>query len=524
MKPNKTSKKRGGRTAAVVDIGSNLLRMRICQLKRGELSDVEYLEYPVSIGHEVFTSGKISFESIRAVSAALQGFSRLMGEYGTETCRVVATTALREAGNRAFAVDQLKIQNGIQVEILEDNQEKSLIYGEMLERLTDKPQDCCSMFSYIGTGSIGIAVFRGETIEFSKNIPIGALKLHDMLGSLQALTTGFHEVLEEYLHASIGRILAVYPGGLPSIRRLVLAGSDSHLIARLCGVKEENGCYTIKTQALKELYRKICTLTPEKISYSYRIAETEAELLYTALAIYVYLAELTKVKEITAPCVDLIQPIMKEILFPKNKDRLFSRQRENILGCARLLASSFCCSQPHSEKVAAAAGMLFDKMKEIHGLDARKRLLLELAAVLHECGYHIQPRQFSMGTFQLVRSMDIFGLTEEELYSVAAIFLPAGEVSPPVFVSSQQRLVVSKLAAMFRLADALDQSQKQKLKNLKVRLDKNRLLVSAESLDEAALEQWAFRQAVPFFEDVFGVRPELAIRPASANASGLGKV
>ena len=58
-----------------------------------------------------------------------------------------------------------------------------------------------------------------------------------------------------------------------------------------------------------------------------------------------------------------------------------------------------------------------------------------------------------------------------------------------------------------------------------MRLDKNRLVLSVESLEDAALEQWAFRQAVPFFEDVFGVRPELIIRPAAAaNALELGKV
>ena len=103
-------------------------------MSKGNLQDLEYLEYPTSIGHEVFTNGKISFESIRALSSALHGFSKLMEEYGVSSSRVVATTALREADNRAFVVDQLKVQNGMQVEILEDNQEKAYVYGEIAQK------------------------------------------------------------------------------------------------------------------------------------------------------------------------------------------------------------------------------------------------------------------------------------------------------------------------------------------------------------------------------------------------------
>ena len=103
----------------------------------------------------MFSNNKISFESIRSISSALHGFTELMAEYGVDSCRVVATTAMREAGNRAFVVDQLKIQNGLQVEILEDNQEKAFVYGEILKKLPDTLKEGNTLITYIGTGSIG---------------------------------------------------------------------------------------------------------------------------------------------------------------------------------------------------------------------------------------------------------------------------------------------------------------------------------------------------------------------------------
>ena len=126
------NKKKNGKAAAVIDIGSNLIKMRISQLKKGEIIELDRLEYPLGLGHEVFTNGKISFESLRILSQILRGYAEVMEEYGITQYRVVATTALREASNRAYVIDQLKIQNNMTVTVLEDDQEKTLIYSEIL--------------------------------------------------------------------------------------------------------------------------------------------------------------------------------------------------------------------------------------------------------------------------------------------------------------------------------------------------------------------------------------------------------
>ena len=524
LKTVKTAKKRRANTAAAIDIGSKLLRMRIAQMSKGNLQDLEYLEYPTSIGHEVFTNGKISFESIRALSSALHGFSKLMEEYGVSSSRVVATTALREADNRAFVVDQLKVQNGMQVEILEDNQEKAYVYGEIAQKIPAVAEEGVDLYSYIGTGSVGVAVVQNGLVVFSKNVPVGVLKLRDMLGDLQNATNDFHEVLEEYIHVSMGRFISVYPGGFPNISRLVLSGNGSSLVARLCGAKQKNGVFQIASEKISELYRAICRQTPEKISFAYRITDSDAELLYSTLALYLYLINLTGAKTVYAPPVDLLHPMLREMLTPKNRDFSFVQLRESTLACVRLLAGSFQCDMKHSEQILIFAETLFDKMKEIHGLDARRRLLLDTACLLHECGYCTQPRQYSSSAFHLIRSMDIYGITENDLYLVASAFLPADDTESILTLTPKQRLVVSKLAALFRLADALDQSQKQKLRNLKVRLDKNRLLVTAESSQNTSLEEWAFAQKVPFFEEVFGIQPELTIHAALPSPTKHGKV
>ena len=74
------------------------------------------------------------------------------------------------------------------------------------------------------------------------------------------------------------------------------------------------------------------------------------------------------------------------------------------------------------------------------------------------------------------------------------------------------RITTAKLVAIFRLANALDKSRKQKLKDIKVRLKNDKLIISSQSGENFYLEMWAFRQCAPFFKEVFGYEPELSVK------------
>lgn len=512
------NRKKSSKIAAVIDIGSNLLKMRVSQMKRGEIVDIDRLEYPLCLGHEVFTDGKISFESLRELSRILRGYSKIMEEYGVGQCRVVATTALREAKNRFYVVDQLKIQNDMTVQVLEDDQEKTLIYSEILSSLknTEDKKSQNALISYIGAGTIGFAVYNGKRMIFSQNIPIGALKLHDMLGSIEEQTDDFYTVVEEYLESIIGHIFIPVSKG--SVSNLILTGNEIQLIAKICGIEPENGRYVIPARMVSDLYAKIRSMSQEKISIQFGVSEENAELLYSALAIYTRLNEFTASDEIIAPKVELWDALIRQMLVPKSKEDYFEHVRVNAISCAQAIAKTYHCNENHTENIRRSACKIFDKMKGAHGLDHRKRLLLELAAILHECGHYVTAKHHLISSFDLIKNIDIYGMTDEEMLLTACVSryneydVPNFEDPASFRLTSANRLVVSKLVAIFRLANALDKSQKQKLSDIKVKLENDRLLISAESNENTYLEKWAFNQCAPFFKEVFGYNPELTVK------------
>ena len=75
-----------------------------------------------------------------------------------------------------------------------------------------------------------------------------------------------------------------------------------------------------------------------------------------------------------------------------------------------------------------------------------------------------------------------------------------------------EKLVISKSVAIFRLANALDRSGKQKIGDLKIKLDKEKLIITGSGNDNMQLEKWAFEQCAGFFKEVFGIDPVFHVK------------
>lgn len=195
--------KRTAKAVSVIDIGSNFVRMGIYQAGKGGVQPLDTLEYPLRLGHEVFARGPGESRHDAPACRHPAGFSQVMKEYGVAEYRAIAATALREAENRAFVLDQIRVQNGLAVEVLEEGRESSLIYSALLRSPHRKEE---SLLGYVGTGSIGLAVWRQGAVEQSCSMTMGFLKLSEILRSQEDQTSRFYRVLEEYIDTYFQRV------------------------------------------------------------------------------------------------------------------------------------------------------------------------------------------------------------------------------------------------------------------------------------------------------------------------------
>src|ERR1041385_2765567 len=114
---------------AAIDAGSNGLKMLIGEVDdHGTLWEIENLRESVRLGHDAFTAGAFSDETLKAAVEAFGRFKKAMDAQGVKRHRAVATSACRNARNAEDLLKQIKKATGITLEVIDGMEEAQLVF------------------------------------------------------------------------------------------------------------------------------------------------------------------------------------------------------------------------------------------------------------------------------------------------------------------------------------------------------------------------------------------------------------
>ncbi len=494
-------KRKGGRVCAVCELGTDRITMQVAQNKNGRVAVLDRLECFFDLEKEIQSTGLISGRSVAAISDILAGFLRVMRDYGVESSRAFGTSFLRHAENCSFVLGQLAVRTGMQIEIISDDEEKTLLYWQMHKAMNDIEHDGERYLCVVpGTDSVGLALQSSKRQRSRQNLPVTQFDIVSMRMQIADDTDDISAVMAEYLNVVTE---GVVPFGLTKqVKSLVVADSEIESIARACGVTLSHGACTIKAGSLSKAARAIMPQTPETAEQTLSLSAKSAKNVYASILLYDQLAALCKVDTVVGLYGGLTAAVLEQMLIKPQRQVYESFVRENALGCARTQAKKCGCSMEHVELVARFAGEMFDKLRRHHGLDSRARLKLQLAALLHNCGYFVDLQHHAACSDRFISTFSVSGLDDEETRWVAAI--QSGAPS--------EDLAVMRLRAIFQLADALDASKRQKLQELNLRIDPEKFVITTICDENLYLEQRAFAQAAALFQKVYGLQPVLNVK------------
>jgi exopolyphosphatase / guanosine-5'-triphosphate,3'-diphosphate pyrophosphatase len=111
-----------------IDIGSNTTRLLVAEPEEGQLRKVMEQRAYTRIGKGASKNGKIKAEMVAEVVEAVSTQAHLAKEVGAEVIKTVATAAIREAKNRDKVVKAIEEGAGVEVEVLDEEQEGRLAF------------------------------------------------------------------------------------------------------------------------------------------------------------------------------------------------------------------------------------------------------------------------------------------------------------------------------------------------------------------------------------------------------------
>lgn len=183
----------------------------------------------------------------------------------------------------------------------------------------------------------------------------------------------------------------------------------------------------------------------------------------------------------------------------------------------------------HAQQVARLAVRLFDLTAPIHGLGGREREWLEHAALLHDvgCSIHFQRHHKHSQYLIATAGLDAFDRREIEILAHVARYHRGGRPKSGhesfAALEGWQQKTVEKLAALLRVANALDRTHAARVVELYAALvKKRRVVVELLSPFDVSLEIAAARHRAGLFERLFERRIdfrqglERAARPPAA--------
>ena len=496
---------------AAIHLGSEMISMQIVQYRNlNNMKVLEECNRRVRLGEETFKNKIIPFSMVNEICELLVGFKRLMTEYEVEEYSMQATTAVREALNRVFLLDQIYIRTGLKVTVIDLPEEIYTKYASIrrtmkLDGLTGVDESMLMMD--ISSGGLGITFVKDNIIRYQQNLNIGVIRVKESFNRNQRSSMKFNQALAEYLSSTMGAVRDALKN--EQIHYLVLTGAESELLLQMMGVE-------FKAEQFMQLFKTVHELNLPQIIKVFKINEDVAELVVPTILLYEQLLALVPVQEIILTDDRFIDGICLLHIGPKASKDYADELEQEQLSLLYSIGERYQYDEAHSRQVAKLALAMFDKLGKHHGLDSHSRILLQATALLHDIGKYVSLRSHSLYSYMLIMSCDILGFSEmdKKIVALASYYhahrLFSGKRHAEVEEMSAEIMpLVAKIAALVRLADAMDRSYKQKIKSCRVNVKNGVMKVEAVTLEDLTIEEWTFASKASFFEEVYGLQAVL---------------
>ena len=161
---------------AAIDCGTNSIRLLIADVESNKLREVVRDMEIVRLGQGVDKTGEFHPDAIKRTLTAVDKYAAEIARRGVEKIRFCATSATRDATNRALFIDGVRERLGIDVEVITGVEEAELSFIGAIQELD--PKSGPFLVVDIGGGSTEF-VFGNSTVEAAKSVNIGCVRMSE---------------------------------------------------------------------------------------------------------------------------------------------------------------------------------------------------------------------------------------------------------------------------------------------------------------------------------------------------------
>jgi exopolyphosphatase/guanosine-5'-triphosphate,3'-diphosphate pyrophosphatase len=500
-------------TFAAIDIGSNSVRLKISRLQAGRLKGIHEDREVTRLGEGVFSGGLLSPESMSQTVQVLRRFNRAVQECGTDTVKVVATSAVRDARNSRIFLEWVRATTGWTIEIISGLEEARLIHLGILSagRMDAKS----ALLIDLGGGSCELTLSRDGHLRDTVSLPLGAVRLtgeflkHDppRKNELKRL----HEFVDREILRVQARIKAARVGAV-----IATSGTAAALVAIASHFarprKRRPSTYATR-EMMRRIVKQITRLTLEQRQKVPGIGPRRAEIICAGTVAYAELLERCHLPGFRYSSLGLRDGILAQMAADYDRSTRSGRAIESERWeSIKRAVERYRVDLNHALHVRDSALLLFSSLKSVHQLPAEYREWLSAAAMLYEVGDYVNRNGHHRHTYYIIANSEILGYTPQQRRIIGSIARYLGKSHPtpgdgPMSaLSPEEQENVEKASVLLRIARALNMARSRSVGKVAVTARSGKVAMKLTPRGKASvdLEVWSIEKDRAYFREVFG--------------------
>jgi exopolyphosphatase / guanosine-5'-triphosphate,3'-diphosphate pyrophosphatase len=511
---------------AAIDIGTNSVHMVVVRIEPHlpAFSTIAREKETVRLGDRDPVTGNLTPVAMRRALDALGRCLEIAKSLNVKHTIALATSATREAPNGREFVHQIESELGLVVNIISGQEEARRIYLGVLSGV-EFHQTPHAIID-IGGGSTELVLGDSHQPRSLSSTKIGSVRLTAELITTDPIADREYNYLIAFVRGQLERPIDDLKANLrvgESVKLVGTSGTIETLATILNHDKQGNlptriHGYTIQLNELRSLINRLRRMTIAERAAIPGISERRSEIIVAGAVVLAEAMSMMGINTLSVCERSLREGAIVDWMLSQGliEDRLkyqgSVRERSTLK-----IASKYGVDLPHSQRVAKFALSIFAQTQgKLHHWDDTARELLWSASILHNSGHFVSHDAHHKHSYYLIRYGELLGYTESEIEAIANI-ARYHRKSPPKkkhetiqYLTKTERLMVSQLSAILRLAVALDRRRHGEIDRVIIDAQANSTkckltFFPTQVHDECLLETWQLNYKKPIFEAEFNV-------------------
>ncbi len=515
------------RRLAAIDVGTNSIRLIVAELKPdGGYRIIDDEKDRTRLGAGMSSDGIITDEALESSAKAVERMHSIAKGYGVHSVRAIATSAAREAKNGQVLVDLVKEHAGLDLQIIQAEEEARLAHKSVCHAFSLESQQAVTVD--IGGGSTEIVLSVNGVVDQLCLLRIGAVRLTELTRKYEndpdAQYDAMRNIVRDMIKSKLGKsdfvpsVMYGCGGTFTNLATMAMHRTTPQAANDLLPFTVRG--HDVQRDEVKHLLHWLRKLSPKLRSSVPGLNPDRSDIIVAGLVIIDEIMRRLKMNRLRVHDRGIrdgvLLTMIDELGLSADGD---GGGRIDRVGFAERFAKQCRFEEPHCRHVAKMAMSIFDDMAKHHGPNHEDwssvhRELLYAAALLHDVGYLINYSKHHKHSYHLIAHSDMPGLTTREREIVANVARYHRRATPKskhpnyMKLSEEDRTIVRRLSGILRIADKLDRTHTQAVDRVELELKEHKVesrsVFSVYAGKEPVAEIWGAARHSGLFEREFG--------------------